>query len=380
MLKRLGNPQNNFSSIHVAGTNGKGSLCANLSSLGSQNGLLVGFFSSPHLITVEERARIDGRPVISEIFDKHLISVHKASMMEPQIFPTYFETTFLVSMIIFAEAGIDIAVIETGLGGRLDATRLVNAKVCAITTISKDHSEILGESLTKIASEKIAIYRQNVPIFSLYQTNSEVRDIFESTAGEDLHWFKPTANLGWNISQEYAIVIANYLGWSTEEYEISWPGRSHDTIDWTPGINCIVSAAHNAESIENDLKSIQDEYIMVVGMTSKPDISEVLKSFTNSSGCLHTIVTEPSEGRKPPIPSYEMVTELEKYGFIEIEVIVDSVDAFQRAEAIARKSKSSILVIGSIYLVGELMSHVIKRDNLDLFDILTIHPSLKQTI
>ena len=141
MLSRLENPQKNFSSIHVAGTNGKGSLCANLSAIGSKNGLLVGLFSSPHLIIVEERARIDGRPVSTDLFNRCLSSVHEASLIEPVIEPTYFEITFLTSLLVFSESKIDIAIIETGLGGRLDSTRLVEAQLCAITTISKDHSE-----------------------------------------------------------------------------------------------------------------------------------------------------------------------------------------------------------------------------------------------
>ena len=95
MLERLGNPQAEFPSIHVAGTNGKGSLCAHLSALGSMNGELIGLFTSPHLVTIEERARIDGRPVSPEEFDACLEAVRVAGRMEPEILPTYFETTFL---------------------------------------------------------------------------------------------------------------------------------------------------------------------------------------------------------------------------------------------------------------------------------------------
>ena len=138
-------------SIHVAGTNGKGSLCAHLSALGSMNGDLIGLYTSPHLVTVEERARIDGRPVSAEEFDACLEEVREAGRIEPEILPTYFETTFLASMLAFSRNNVDRAVIETGLGGRLDSTRLVEADICAITTISMDHSEVLGDTLPKLS-------------------------------------------------------------------------------------------------------------------------------------------------------------------------------------------------------------------------------------
>ena len=150
MLDRLGNPHRDYPTIHVAGTNGKGSLCAHLSSLGASNGDIVGLFTSPHLITEEERTRIDGRPIDPAELDSLMEDVRLACESEPRIEPTYFEVTFLVSMLAFSRAGVDRAVIETGLGGRLDSTSLVEPDVCAITTISMDHSEVLGDTLSLI--------------------------------------------------------------------------------------------------------------------------------------------------------------------------------------------------------------------------------------
>ncbi|MFL2974034.1 MAG: hypothetical protein CND89_03745 [Marine Group II euryarchaeote MED-G38] len=377
MLNRLGNPQKKFSSIHVAGTNGKGSLCANLSAIGSKNGLLVGLFSSPHLITVEERARIDGRPVSSDLFNRCLSLVHEVSLIEPIIEPTYFEITFLTSLLAFSESKIDIAIIETGLGGRLDSTRLVEAQLCAITTISKDHSEILGETLVEIASEKAHIYRPNIPLFSLFHSDYDVREVFTKIAGSDLKWFNPRSLKAWDISKEYAIYIANYLGWKIDDYQLNWLGRSEDNISWIPGIRCRVSAAHNIESIENELNSLDEEVVMLIGMTSKPDIYETLSPFRGQSRILHTIVTEPSKGRKRPIDPQNILDELEKLGLSELEIIYDLHDAITKLEIIAKKLDCSVLIIGSIYLVGEIMNYVIVRDSLDMYDILTIHPPLK---
>jgi folylpolyglutamate synthase/dihydropteroate synthase len=377
MLQRLNNPQKNFSSIHVAGTNGKGSLCAHLSAIGSKNKVLIGFFSSPHLIIVEERIRVDGRPVSAEIFDKCLLSVYQASLMKPIIQPTFFEITFLTSLLAFSEAEVDVAIIETGLGGRLDCTRLVEAEICAITTISKDHSEILGDTLVKIASEKAAIYRQNKPLFSLYHPDQEVREVFTKTAGSDLIWFSPKSKNAWQISREFAIIIADYLGWSIGNYELDWPGRSEDKITWIPEIRCRVSAAHNVESIENELNLIENEVVMIIGMSYKTNLKETMSPFNSREKISYTIITEPQKGRKPPVSSEEIQNQLKELNYTKLEKINNPGEALLRAEIIAKELNCTVLIIGSIYLVGEIMNYVITRDSLDLYDILTIHPPLK---
>ena len=377
MLKRINNPQKNFPSIHVAGTNGKGSLCAHLSAIGSKNEVLIGFFSSPHLITVEERIRIDGRPVSVELFEKCLLSVYKASLMKPILQPTFFEITFLTSLLVFSEAEVDVAIIETGLGGRLDCTRLVEAEVCAITTISKDHSEILGDTLVKIASEKAAIYRQNKPLFSLDHPDQNVREVFIKTAGRDLIWFNPKSKNAWEISKEFAIIIADHLGWSIENYELNWLGRSEDNITWIPGVRCRVSAAHNIESIENELNLLEDEVVMIIGMSSKLNLQETLSPFIGREKIVHTIITEPQNSRKPPVTTEEIQNQLKQFNYKKLEQINNPSEALLRAEKIAKESNCSVLIIGSIYLVGEIMNYVINRDSLDLYDMLTIHESLK---
>ena len=242
---------------------------------------------------------------------------------------------------------MDVAVIETGLGGRLDCTRLVEAEICAITTISKDHSEILGDTLVKIASEKAAIYRQNKPLFSLYHTDQDVREVFFKIAGRDLVWFNPKSKNAWEISKEFAIIIADYLGWSIESYELNWPGRSEDKIVWIPGIRCRVSA------------------------------QETLYPFIGREKISHTIITEPQNSRKPPVATEEIKNQLKRLNYTKLEQINKPSEALLRAEKIARESNYSVLVIGSVYLVGEIMNYVINRDSLDLYDILTIHSPLK---
>ena len=159
LLSRLRDPHLEFPSIHVAGSNGKGSLCVQLSAAASSSGLTTGLFTSPHLVTVEERIRINGRPIEPNDFERYLVRVREASEQEPECSPTYFETTFLAAMLAFSDAGVERGIIETGMGGRLDATRLVDADLCFLTTVSMEHSEFLGDNLRKIAFEKASIHR-----------------------------------------------------------------------------------------------------------------------------------------------------------------------------------------------------------------------------
>ena len=112
MLNRLGRPEKNFPCIHVAGSNGKGTLCANLSSIGSRNGELIGVFTSPHLINIEERTRIDGKPIKTEIYDRYLNQIRLAAEKIPEIYPTYFEITFLVSILALTTSALYVLVSE----------------------------------------------------------------------------------------------------------------------------------------------------------------------------------------------------------------------------------------------------------------------------
>src|SRR5689334_18162951 len=168
LLRKLGNPQDKFRTVHVAGTKGKGSTCAMVAAMLEANGYKVGLYTSPHLIDIRERIKING----------HMISHHDfaklAKRIEPLVLrakpmPTYFDTLTAIAFEHFAEHKVDIAVIETGLGGRLDSTNVLKPEVTAITSISKDHMAQLGYTLPKIAEEKAGIYKHNVPALTVMQ-------------------------------------------------------------------------------------------------------------------------------------------------------------------------------------------------------------------
>ena len=168
LLSRLGNPQEGIKIIHVAGTNGKGSVCAYLNAMLLAGGKKTGLFTSPHLVRINERFRINGEDVSDEQFLDAFLKVEKAAKeyeAEGEGHPSYFETLFLMGMLIFKEAGVEYLVMETGLGGRLDATNVVEKPLaCIITSISRDHTEYLGDTLEAIAGEKAGIIKAGVPV------------------------------------------------------------------------------------------------------------------------------------------------------------------------------------------------------------------------
>ena len=168
LLKCLGDPQNQMQVIHVAGTNGKGSVCAYLDSMLRAGGYKVGLFTSPHLVKINERFKINGEMISDERFVKAFEEVQKIikkAQEDGLDHPSYFETLFLMGMVVFKEANVDYVVLETGLGGRLDATNVVEKPLaCIITSISRDHTEYLGDTLEAIAGEKAGIIKAGVPV------------------------------------------------------------------------------------------------------------------------------------------------------------------------------------------------------------------------
>jgi dihydrofolate synthase/folylpolyglutamate synthase len=169
VLYRLGNPQRLFRSVHVAGTNGKGSTCAMIESGLRAAGWKTGLYISPHLVEPTERIQLDSQPVCRNRFVDAFNRVHEAAealIREDRLehHPTYFETVTAMGFLVFAEAGIDVAVVEVGLGGRLDATNVLAPALCVITPIDYDHERWLGSSIESIAREKAGILKPGTPV------------------------------------------------------------------------------------------------------------------------------------------------------------------------------------------------------------------------
>src|SRR5436190_295937 len=211
----LGNPQQQFKSIHIAGTNGKGSVSHMLAAILQTAGYKTGLYTSPHLKDFRERIKING----DEINKKFIIGfTEKIKPLIEEIEPSFFEITVAMAFDYFAEQKVDIAVIEVGLGGRFDSTNIITPELSIITNIGWDHMNILGDSLEKIAFEKAGIIKTNVPVV-IGETMPETKPIFEKIANEK------------NIPIHLATQERNVVGWEWKKHELIVEVAEHDKVD-----------------------------------------------------------------------------------------------------------------------------------------------------
>lgn len=176
----FGHPHRQYKTIHIAGTNGKGSCSHTLAAILQAAGYRVGLYTSPHLVDFRERIRVNGQMIPQDYVIRFV--EEERSFFEP-LHPSFFELTTALAFKYFAEARVDVAVIEVGLGGRLDCTNIINPDLCIITNISKDHTQFLGNTLAQIAKEKAGILKQGVPAV-IGETTPETRPVFEQRAKE----------------------------------------------------------------------------------------------------------------------------------------------------------------------------------------------------
>ena len=230
LLDFIGNPQDDLTMIHVAGTNGKGSTCAMIASILHASGKNVGLYTSPHLIRFNERIRINGYPIP----DKQIITfMKKVSPVVQEIESTFFETTTAMAFDYFQQQKVNVAVIETGLGGRLDSTNVIQPKVTVISHISMDHMDILGKDIEKIASEKAGIIKNNIPLIIAEQT-SKVKNILLKKAK---HERAPVTELG-AISNISTTTFGTNFKYKDDEYFTSLVGE-HQALNAALAIECI---------------------------------------------------------------------------------------------------------------------------------------------
>jgi len=299
LLKEIDNPQNSFKSIHVAGTNGKGSVSYMLSRLLNKAGYNVGLFTSPHLITFRERIQLNNNNI-----DKESVSLFTSlyKSLQKSINFSFFEFTTAMAFWYFNLKKVDIAIIECGLGGRLDSTNIINPILSIITSISLDHSHILGEDIMSIAKEKSGIIKKNKPVLISSQNNSEVVNFLIDTASKlsspvfiSKKITKNNYNIKVPIYQSFNIelvksaeLILNELGFifpkkkskkSFKLYQnnIAFLGR------WTiiknkPLIIC--DMAHNVEGISlvfSQLRQVSKKKHIVLGFSSDKNLLEIFK-------------------------------------------------------------------------------------------------------
>lgn len=290
----LDNPHKKFKSIHIAGTNGKGSTAHIISSILQEEGYTVGLYTSPHLKDFRERIRINGI-MISENDVINFVSKNKKQFEKIKM--SFFEYTVALAFNHFAN-NVDIAIIETGLGGRLDSTNIINPEVSIITNIGYDHINLLGNTLEKIAFEKAGIIKQSVPIV-IGRTQKETKNIFLETAakkGAPISFSKKynytTKSLKGNYQTENintAISALKILDWKVSEENII---KGLDNIFTNTGIRgrweqleneplTICDTGHNKDGISNIIRQIEKinyrKLHFVFGSVNDKDLDEILR-------------------------------------------------------------------------------------------------------
>ncbi|WP_103071084.1 bifunctional folylpolyglutamate synthase/dihydrofolate synthase [Aquimarina sediminis] len=298
----LNNPEDKFKSIHVAGTNGKGSTSHMLASILQESGYKVGLYTSPHLKDFRERIRVNGNK-IAEKFVVNFISEHLSYFETNQL--SFFEMTVGMAFQYFAESQVDIAIIEVGLGGRLDSTNIITPEVSVITNIGLDHINFLGNTLTSIATEKAGIIKKNIPVV-VGRTTSETKKVFREkskSCNSDLYWASDyqgciyDSDLKGNYQKEnvrtalQTISVLQSKGWKINESAIKKGlnqvvantgllGRWQVLRD-NPKVIC--DTAHNRDGLTPVLKQLVEvgyhKLHIVLGMVNDKDVDSILPLF-----------------------------------------------------------------------------------------------------
>lgn len=264
LCELLDNPQNKFRTIHIAGTNGKGTTASMIGSILMEAGIKVGLYTSPHILRFNERIRVNGK----EISDEEIAKL--AEMILPKIREikgTFFEATTAMAMAHFANSGVEIAVIETGMGGRLDSTNIINPILSVITSIDFDHTAYLGETLESIAEEKAGIMKEDVPAM-IAEARSQLRMGFFEKAVE-------VAAPICFLDDAFSVNVVEYSPEFTMKIDIKTPFRTLQNIE------CPIVGKHQARNILTAVASLElvrkkltiPENAIVVGIKNCPQNS-----------------------------------------------------------------------------------------------------------
>ena len=403
LLSRLGNPQEGIKIIHVAGTNGKGSVCAYLNAMLLAGGKKTGLFTSPHLVRINERFQINREDVSDEQFLDAFLKVEKAAKeyeAEGEGHPSYFETLFLMGMLIFKEAGVEYLVMETGLGGRLDATNVVEKPLaCIITSISRDHTEYLGDTLEAIAGEKAGIIKAGVPVIydasqpgpasviaakakemgspawpmepSFYEMKTQSREgitfTFAYPGGEKAELAIPyvakyqmmNASLAFytmHILQDVHDIPKNVLAEGLSK--IKWPCRMEMAA---PGV--IIDGAHNEDGVAQFVSTAgyfakENEITILFTAVADKHYHEMIGEICEGIHPSHVVATQIDGSRV--VPAEVLAEDFRKAGCTDVCAEPEIGAAYEKA--LGKKGSGMLFCVGSLYLAGELKAYLAKRN------------------
>lgn len=389
--KHFGHPHKQFKTIHIAGTNGKGSCSHTLAAILQSAGYKTGLYTSPHLVDFRERIRVNGTPIPKDYVT--LFVEENRSFFEP-LHPSFFELTTAMAFKYFAEQHVDVAIIEVGLGGRLDCTNIITPDMCIITNISFDHTQFLGNTLEKIAKEKAGIIKSGIPVV-IGETSTETRTVFQNKAAEThapitfaedeslvedwktgtdgyrIYQTKDYANLKGELGGLYQIKNTNtiltavrqlkQIGYTITEQDVrngfanvckltGLMGR-WQTIETSPKVIC--DTGHNVGGISYIVEQLKHETYkhlhIVIGMVNDKDISGVLSLLPKDA---YYYFTQASVKRA--LPAEEMAQKA--YAANLQGGYYDNVQtALEAAKAKADKD-DLIFVGGSSFIVADLLT------------------------
>ena len=402
LLQPLGNPHLGTKTVHIAGTKGKGSTAAMISQVLITSGYKTGLFTSPHLHTLRERVRINGT-MISRADFAALVTQLKPIVEKVNDEATYGElTTFeILTAVVFTyfkNSQVDFQVLEVGLGGRLDATNVAEADVCVITSISLDHTEILGDTVAKIAAEKAGIIKPGCIVVSAPQVEEAVKVIEQAChqqqakliqVGKDITWHKAGGDLCQQIltvqskTRDYNLTIpllgdhqlenaatavaalealvSTGIRISTQNIvqgfsQVSWPGRLQ-ILSREPMV--VADGAHNAYSMRKLVESIRNYFphkkcLVIFGTSCDKDIPGMARELKPLAD--NIIITTSSHPRAASTST--SVKEFANLG-IKVDIVENVAKALSKALTTAKKTEL-ILVTGSLFVVAEAIDYVAK--------------------
>ena len=365
----LNHPQNNFKSIHVAGTNGKGSTSHLIASVLQEQGYKVGLYTSPHLKDFRERIKVNGEMISQkEVVD--FVNAHKEDFTEIGL--SFFEMSTVLAFAYFSDQKVDVAVIEVGLGGRLDATNIINPELSVITNVAFDHQHLLGDTIALIAKEKAGIIKEGVPVV-LGATSEEVRYVVAEIAAQKGSKLILSSK---NTSYEYGLLGAcqqentdtvctaieqlRLLGWDVSEASLklgllrvventSLRGR-WEQISSSPMVIC--DTGHNPHAMRSIVKQLNkmsyNKLWMVIGMVGDKDVSAILEILPKDA---NYIFCQPNINRALSV--HDLFNKAAQYS-LKGQKIQNPLDALVEAKKKA-KQNDLIFVGGSTFVVAEIL-------------------------
>jgi len=374
---RIGNPERTAPCFHIAGTNGKGSTSAMIEAIQRAQGRRTGLYTSPHLVAIGERIQIDRQPLADAAVVKRAeqLRPHYAAIRteDPESAPTFFELITAAALLEFAERKVDVAILETGLGGRLDATNICAPEVCVITSIGLDHQEYLGSTLTSIAAEKAGILKPNVPCV-VADMPAEAEAVMIARAREvdaPLHFVRdrfaaglPATNLAGEHQRRNAgaALLACELATRlpiddtkarTSLRSVEWAGRWQE-FHLADGRRLIIDGLHNEEGARAvaPLLAALSSPTVIVGALGVDRARPLVAAAAKAAGSL--VLVRPNNERACSVEELAALVPADFRG----EVCRASVAELFPSPATCIADGETIVVLGSLYLVGEVLARL----------------------